>query len=1069
MSALNSPTLRRRRKSHSQSDRHLNQEREIAVGWKLLAASMYAAVGIGLLAGGLPPSARAQEQAPLLRIDSGQHLGAIHAVTVSPDGELIATSGVDKTIRLWRAADGAAVQTIRTPIGDGPDGIVYTLAFNPSGDSLVAGGVFRGDDGKNGVLVIRPGKNVMRGRLPVPGLVRQLAIGKTSTGETRIALALSGASGSGAISIRDGSFGTIRFDRRASAPASIGFFPDGRLAAITDNGWLLIYDEQGETVWSGRVELDATPAVIRPSPDGDHIAIGYWDRPYIDVLRLSDLKRAARLGAEQSPKQEQSHYNALAWVPANGVLGGGELWAGGSAADQKSGRTVIRRWRNIAAAAAVEEVGVADDVITYLQPLPNGAMVYAAADPAWGVINADLTIRHQRNRPGGDYRDAWKHVFAVDEQNSKLAFSFDAARRSTPLEFDAQNLTLDKSPIQGLSDDKTDLPNGWRNATAPEGLTNFSNSRFVRWNGDKLDLLPHELSRSADRIPLGTKDSVGSPLPEGGFILGADRGIYVYDKDGRRVAEHTAATAAFAVLALSDGRIIAAHADGTIRWYRRLGAELTEDAALFVARGSDQKHGRRWLAWTSNGRFAHSANGGQQLAGYHIGQGPKALARWVGFAQIYAEGYDPAYVRTVLVEGRQVNSTLAEAGVSDAVTEIALLTPEVEITEICPILGDTVQACIPATFATRGLGAVEAATSKNTDKLPSYVDGVRELPAEVTGVRLRYRINNIDGIPSKIDVFSNDATTGVKEYTRGLGAAEGTVDGKSEILGEREVFLQDGINRIILRVYDHHGAFGVSRELTLFRPATGKEESRPILYVLAVGADEYGGEIAKLRYAGADAQGIAAAFNRVGAKTYREIKVRSLIGSEAVSRSHVLAAIGYLSEQATPNDSVVIYLAGHGVQNQNGRYVFVPPEVTQIAAIDEAGLNQTQLLSAIGQIRARNRLLLLDTCHAGSFEPPERATGSINNEGGFMVVAAAAPESEALDGYNDQNGVFAFALLEGLNGAAALSSNEVEAAALGLFLRRRVPVLAAEKQFRQRPVIRNPLIDEVFPLTEVTR
>ena len=79
---------------------------------------------------------------------------------------------------------------------------------------------------------------------------------------------------------------------------------------------------------------------------------------------------------------------------------------------------------------------------------------------------------------------------------------------------------------------------------------------------------------------------------------------------------------------------------------------------------------------------------------------------------------------------------------------------------------------------------------------------------------------------------------------------------------------------------------------------------------------------------------------------------------------------------------------------------------------------------------------------------------------------ASGIESEALDGYDDSAGVFAYALREGLEGAAALASDEVEALTLGFYLSRRVPTLAAEKRFRQKPVIQNPSINTPFVLTE---
>ena len=67
---------------------------------------------------------------------------------------------------------------------------------------------------------------------------------------------------------------------------------------------------------------------------------------------------------------------------------------------------------------------------------------------------------------------------------------------------------------------------------------------------------------------------------------------------------------------------------------------------------------------------------------------------------------------------------------------------------------------------------------------------------------------------------------------------------------------------------------------------------------------------------------------------------------------------------------------------------------------------------------------------------------------------------------NERNGVFAFAVREGLRGRAAMDADgRVSALALGEFVMRRVPQLAAEKHHRQDAVFRTAQRDlHSFPL-----
>ncbi|MSR56190.1 MAG: hypothetical protein EXS05_00715 [Planctomycetaceae bacterium] len=62
------------------------------------------------------------------------HKGYIRAVTVSPDGTLVATAGNDHLVKVWSATDGTLVKELA-----GHTRHVYNVAFHPSGTALVSG------------------------------------------------------------------------------------------------------------------------------------------------------------------------------------------------------------------------------------------------------------------------------------------------------------------------------------------------------------------------------------------------------------------------------------------------------------------------------------------------------------------------------------------------------------------------------------------------------------------------------------------------------------------------------------------------------------------------------------------------------------------------------------------------------------------------------------------------------------------------------------------------------------------------------------------------------------------
>jgi uncharacterized caspase-like protein len=110
------------------------------------------------------------------------------------------------------------------------------------------------------------------------------------------------------------------------------------------------------------------------------------------------------------------------------------------------------------------------------------------------------------------------------------------------------------------------------------------------------------------------------------------------------------------------------------------------------------------------------------------------------------------------------------------------------------------------------------------------------------------------------------------------------------------------------------------------------------------------------------------------------------------------------------------------------------------------------LLKLLSDLAASNVFVLLDTCYAGAFDL--KGPADFANESGYFVLTASTSLQEALDSYDQKNGVFAFAVHQGLMGAAAAGEDEIDALQLGVFVRRTVPKLAAERNHRQSAVFK---------------
>jgi len=248
------------------------------------------------------------------------------------------------------------------------------------------------------------------------------------------------------------------------------------------------------------------------------------------------------------------------------------------------------------------------------------------------------------------------------------------------------------------------------------------------------------------------------------------------------------------------------------------------------------------------------------------------------------------------------------------------------------------------------------------------------------------------------------------------------------------------------------------------------EDAAARLFVMAVGVDRYRNPQLALRFAVADAVTVAQTLRDGAAGLFSATEV-TLLTDEAATRDGILAALERLSREIGPQDTFLLYLAGHGVKTEpDERFLFLPQDVEDASsweALRRQGLSDEVLVGALSRIRARNGFLLMDTCYAGQVAVD--ALASVGNETGRYLLTASTSLQEALDSYDDRNGVFAVAVREALTGRAGRDERGIiTALALGEYVSRRVGVLAREKGHAQDAVFRTAQRDlRGFPVARI--
>ncbi len=211
-----------------------------------------------------------------------------------------------------------------------------------------------------------------------------------------------------------------------------------------------------------------------------------------------------------------------------------------------------------------------------------------------------------------------------------------------------------------------------------------------------------------------------------------------------------------------------------------------------------------------------------------------------------------------------------------------------------------------------------------------------------------------------------------------------------------------------------------SDELTVENTSL-QSDQLPRLYWLAVGVDNYRDpQIPDLRTPVAHTTALVDLIRSQSGRLFRV--EATMLSDSRVSRPawNLLAShrAEQLREHASPDDLLVVYVSGHGVQDLRGEeFYFVTPnaEFGDVMAGGYADCLSFGDFARFSDISCR-KLVILDTCHSGAIQPMRHremrsAIRSLQQDQ-FLTLAASQGSEEAVEGRFSQR------LLEALRGDA---------------------------------------------------
>lgn len=239
-----------------------------------------------------------------------------------------------------------------------------------------------------------------------------------------------------------------------------------------------------------------------------------------------------------------------------------------------------------------------------------------------------------------------------------------------------------------------------------------------------------------------------------------------------------------------------------------------------------------------------------------------------------------------------------------------------------------------------------------------------------------------------------------------------------------------------------------------------------------MGLSDYRNSLLNLNYGRPDAEAFVAEIRRSAGDIFSAIKVHEIYDADA-TYNNIVEAFEQVIHEAGPDDLFMFYYAGHGVMTEPGvggpgDFYMVPHDITQLYGDDpqltQRGFSAAQLKDFSARIRALKQLVFLDACQSGGAvqtfalrgAAEQKAIAQLSRSTGQVVLAAAGSEQFATEFDDLGHGVFTYALLEGIRGAAdgAGGDGKITVNELSSFLEDRVPALTqkyrGQSQFPNR-------------------
>jgi len=146
-------------------------------------------------------------------------------------------------------------------------------------------------------------------------------------------------------------------------------------------------------------------------------------------------------------------------------------------------------------------------------------------------------------------------------------------------------------------------------------------------------------------------------------------------------------------------------------------------------------------------------------------------------------------------------------------------------------------------------------------------------------------------------------------------------------------------------------------------------------------------------------------------------------------RSNLMSSITSLSQTAKPDDYILFFFSGHGIEENEKSYLL--PSDARINVLRDTAVSIDWIKTTLQASKAHSKVLILDACHAGAMKGKSesgRMTKGLHDSlfpatEGFAILSSCKLHEVSYEMPEKKHGVFSYFLTEGLQGAADFDSD----------------------------------------------